>query len=97
MENLNEIEQIDIKTSKILSMMGSFHQNSDIECLYIKLKNGGRELKCIKTPYEARIAAARCHLLSQKKENEYFACVINLEENKFGKSWKRSSWKWEYS
>ena len=50
---INEIEQIDIKTRKILCMTGNFHRNSDIDRLYLKRKNGGRGLKCIKTTYEA--------------------------------------------
>ena len=78
----NEIEQIDIKTRKILCMTGSFHPNFDIDRLYLKRKNGGRGLKCIKTTYEARIVAARRHLLSQKNTNRYLACVINHEESK---------------
>ena len=79
---INEIEQIDIKTRKILCMTGNFHRNSDIDRLYLKRKNGGRGLKCIKTTYEARIVAARRHLLSQKNTNRYLACVINHEESK---------------
>ena len=46
---VNEIEQIDIKTRKILCMTGNFHWNSDIDHLYLKRKNGGRGLKSIKT------------------------------------------------
>ena len=79
---INEIQQIDIKTRKILCMTGNFHRNSDIDRLYLKRKNGGRGLKCIKTTYEARIVAARRHLLSQKNTNRYLACVINHEESK---------------
>ena len=63
-------------------MTGNFHQNCDIHCLYLKRKNGGRGLKCIKTTYEERIVAARRHLLSQKNTNRYLACVINHEESK---------------
>ena len=39
-------------------------------------------MKCIQTTYEARIVAARRHLLSQKNTNRYLACVINHEESK---------------
>ena len=62
--------------------MGNLHRNSDINRLYLKHKNGGRGLKCLKTTYEARIVAARHHLLSQKNTNRYLACVINHEESK---------------
>ena len=63
-------------------MTGNFHRNCDIDRLYLKRKNGGRGLKCIKTTYEARIVAAKRHLLSQKNTNRYLACVINHEESK---------------
>ena len=76
---INEIEQIDIKTRKILCMTGSFHRSFDIDRLYLKRKNGGRGLK---TTYEASIVAARRHLLSQRNTNRYLACVINHEERK---------------
>ena len=59
----NKIEQIDIKTRKILCITGNFHRNSDIGRLYLKRENGVGRLKCIKTTYEARIIAARRHLL----------------------------------
>ena len=43
---INEMEQIDIKTRKICCMMGNFHQNSDIDHLYLKRKNVGKGLNC---------------------------------------------------
>ena len=79
---INEIEQIDIKTRKILCMTGNFHRNCYIGRLYLKRKIGGRGLKCIKTTYEARIVAAKRNLLSQKDTNKYLVCVINHEESK---------------
>ena len=79
---INEIEQIGIKTTKILCMTGNFHRNSDIDRLYLKLKNGGRGLKCIKTTYEARMVAAKRNLLSQRDTSRYIVCIINNEERK---------------
>ena len=79
---INEIEQIEIKTIKILCMMESFHRNSVIDRLCLKRKNGGRGLKCINTTYEGRILSARRHLLSHRNTNRYLACVINHEESK---------------
>ena len=81
-DTANKIEHIDIKTRKILCMTGNFHRNSDIDLIYLKRENGGGGLKCIKTTYEARIIAARRHLLPQKNTNRYLACVINHEESK---------------
>ena len=59
----NKIEQIDIKTRKILCITGNFHRNSDIGRLYLKRENVVGGLKCIKATYEAKIIAARRHLL----------------------------------
>ena len=59
---VNEIEQIDIKARNILCMTGYFHQNSGTDRLYLKRKNGGKDFKCIKTIFEARIVAARHHV-----------------------------------
>ena len=36
-----DIEQMDIKTRKILSMTGNFHPNSDVDRLYINRTKGG--------------------------------------------------------
>ena len=81
-QTINEIDQIDIKTRKVLCMTGNFHRNSDINHLYLHRKNGGSGLKYMKTTYEARIVAVRHHLLSQRNQNKYLAYAINHEENK---------------
>ena len=39
-------------------------------------------MKCIKITYEARIVAARWHLLSQKNTNRYLVYVISHKESK---------------
>ena len=39
-------------------------------------------MNCIKTTYEARVVAARRHLLFQKNTNRKLVCVINHEESK---------------
>ena len=61
---------------KILCMTENFYWYSDIDRLYLKRKNGGRGLKCIKITYEAKIVAAI------RNKNKYLSCVINHEENK---------------
>ena len=47
-----EIKKLDITTRKILTMNGSFHQSSDINCLYTKCKDGGRGIKSTEDLYE---------------------------------------------
>ena len=44
---IQEIEQIDTQTRKILSMTGNFHRNSDVDWLYLQRKCGGRGLKSV--------------------------------------------------
>ena len=38
---LQEIEEVDKKTRKLLCMSGNFHKNSDVDRLYVKRKDGG--------------------------------------------------------
>ena len=54
---INDIEQLDIKTRKILSMTGNLHPNSDINYLYVSRCNGGGGIKKIRTLSERRIIA----------------------------------------
>ena len=60
---IQEIENLDIITRKILNRTGNFHQSSDIDRLYLPRKMGGRGLKSIKLAYECRIISIRQHLL----------------------------------
>ena len=39
-----ELEALDKKTRKILTMNGAFHKNSSVDRLYMKRKEGGRGL-----------------------------------------------------
>ena len=45
---IDDIEQLHIKTCKILSMTGNLHPNSDINYLYVSRCNGGRGIKQIR-------------------------------------------------
>ena len=56
-----EIKKLDI-TRKILTMNRSFHQSSDINCLYAKCKDRGRGIKSIEDPYECRTISLMEHL-----------------------------------
>ena len=40
----NEIDEIDRKTRKMLNMYGGLHPKSNVDRLYLKRENGGREL-----------------------------------------------------
>ena len=92
----DELEQIDVKTRKILSCNGSFHVNSDINRLYTKRNKGGRGLNSIADVYIARIISISRHLTipnkNEKLTNEWlkkgnlsshiegYICAIQEEE-----------------
>ena len=78
---IDEIDNIDKKTRKILTMTGNFHKNSDIDKFYMPRKLGGRGIKEIMTAYECRIVSAKQHLTQNKKNNKYLNKVIESEEN----------------
>ena len=79
---IQEIENLDIITRKILNMTGNFHRNSDIDRLYLPRKMGGRGLKSIKLAYECRIISIRQHLLNSTHRNHYLKCVVKHEQDK---------------
>ena len=78
---IDEIDSIDKKTRKILTMTGNFHKNSDIDRFYMPRKLGGRGIKEIMAAYECRIVSAKQHLTQNKKNNKYLSKVIESEEN----------------
>ena len=77
---IDEIEQLDINTRKILSMMGNLHPNSDIDYVYVSRSNGGRGIKQIRTLYESRIIAVRQHLLRNDNRNNLIQYIVTSEE-----------------
>ena len=79
---IQEIENLDIITRKILNMTGNFHQNSDVDRLYLPRKMGGRGLKSIKLAYECRVISIRQHLLNRTHRNHYLECVVEHEQDK---------------
>ena len=57
--SIKEINDIDIKTHKILTMTGSLHPNNDVDKLYINRKEAGRDLKSVQILFESRVVALR--------------------------------------
>ena len=79
---IQEIENSDIITRKILSMTENFHRNSDIDRLYLPRKMGGRRLKSIKLAYECCITSIRQHLINSNHRTHYLKCVVEPEQDK---------------
>ena len=66
---IQEIESLDITTRKMLHMTRNFHQNSDIDRLYLWKKLSGKGLKSIKLAYKCCITSICQHLLNSTHRN----------------------------
>ena len=76
----DQLEQMDVKTRKILSCNGSFHVNSDIDRLYTERDKGGRGLNSIADVYIARIISISSHLIKKSPTNKYLNLILNHEQ-----------------
>ena len=76
----DELEQIDIKTRKILTSSGSFHINSDIDRLYTPRNKGARGLNCLVAIYISRTVSINHHLKEIAAANPYIDLVLNYEK-----------------
>ena len=74
-----ELENLDIKTRKILTASGSFHINSDIGRLYCYRKNGGRGLNSIADTFISRRVSLSLHLKNPRYNNRFLSHVLKHE------------------
>ena len=74
-----ELENLDIKTRKILTASGSFHINSDVDRLYCYRKNGGRGLNSIVDTFISRIVSLSLHLKNPGYDNQFLKHVLTHE------------------
>ena len=58
----DEVEAIDVKTRKILTMSGNFHRNSSVPCLYANRSDGGRGMTSVFDMFVSRIISTAKHL-----------------------------------
>ena len=80
---LQEIEEVDKKTRKLLCMSGNFHRNSDVDRLYVKRKDGGRGLKSFEDSFINRIIGLARHLERDRtKKTTYYKMfmIMNRKE-----------------
>ena len=75
-----ELEQLDIKTRKLLTISGSFHKNSNIDRLYTIRKEGGRGLNSIVSTYICRTVSLNLYRKNHVVENKYLALVAHHEK-----------------
>ena len=70
----DELEEVDKKTRKQLTMSGSFHVNSDVDRLYTQRSDGGRGLKSVWDTYISRLITLEEHINTAAASN----CLIKL-------------------
>ena len=68
-----ELEQIDVKTRKLLTALGCFHRNSDADRLYSDRSKGGGGLNSLFDIFIARLISISQHLKEQAPTNAYLA------------------------
>ena len=79
---LQEIQQIDIQTRRILRITGNFHRNSYADWLYLQRKCGGRDLKLMQIAYELCVISIRQHLRARKNKNRSLEYEVKHEQQK---------------
>ena len=79
---IKEIDDIDIKTNKILTMTGSLHPNGDGNKLYINRKESERGLNLVQILFESRAVALRQDLTQIASCSNMLKFVYESEQNK---------------
>ena len=78
---IQEIKDIDLRTRKMLSVIGNFHPNSDVDQLYIGRNIGGRGIKSCQRLFESRIIALKQLLHRSKERNQILNFVYDEGRN----------------
>ena len=82
-----EIDEIDRKTQKMLTIYGAFHPKSNINRLYLKRKSGGRGLISINDCIEGEIRNVHEYLTSSEESLLKFVVkALNIQEEVEGKN-----------
>ena len=83
----NELEELDRKTRKLMSMYGVQHPKSDVDRLYLKKCDGGRGLIGIEDCVQAEVNSLDKYLsASEEKMLKEVSLSSTLENKKYGKS-----------
>ena len=75
-----EVEDIDIKTRKMLTQGGNFHRNSSVDRLYTSRKEGGRGLSSVADIFISRIVSIAEHLKERSAQHIYLREVLRHEQ-----------------
>ena len=83
----NELEELDRKTRKLMSMYGAQHPKADVDRLYLKRCDGGRGLIGVEDCVQAEVNSLDKYLsASEEKMLKEVSLSSTLENKKHGKS-----------
>ena len=77
-----EVEDIDIKTRKMLTQGGNFHRNSSVDRLYSPRSEGGRGLSSVADIFISRIVSIAEHLKYQSRHHPFLSEVLQHEQSR---------------
>ena len=77
-----EVEDIDVKTRKMLTQGGNFHRNSSVDRLYTSRNEGGRGLSSVVDIFITRIVSIAEHLKERKDKHRFLKQVLRHEEER---------------
>ena len=77
-----EIEDVDVKTRKMLTQGGNFHRNSSVDRLYSPRKEGGRGLSSVSDIFISRILSITEHLKERSTQHKYLHEVLRHEQQR---------------
>ena len=78
----NDVENIDIRTRKMLTHGGNFHRNSSVDRLYSPREEGGRGLSSIVDIFVTRIVSIAEHLKERSTTHKYLQQVLRHEQER---------------
>ena len=77
-----EVEDVDIKTRKMLTQGGNFHRNSSVDRLYTSRGEGGRGLSSVLDIFIARIVSIAEHLKERNMKHKFLQQVLRHEQER---------------
>ena len=77
---IKEIKEIDIRTRRHLTLNGNFHQNGNVDKLYIPRSQGGRGIKMIARMFESRITTIGQYLTIKSNYSNVMKFVCEQEQ-----------------
>ena len=78
--NKNEIDEMDRKTRKLLTIYGAFHPKSSVNRLYMKRKDGGRGLISLRDCTDSEIRNIEEYIANSEEELfKYASTAMNLD------------------